>query len=162
MVTHNVSMMIIQAGAARKIMDAEAGMAHEALLAVQAGGRSAMAELRHTIGLLTVNADGDPAAPGKDLAPQPDLDRLDALVGRVRETGLNVELTVTGTPCQVSSGTGLAVYRVVQEALTNTTKHARGASATVTLTYEPRPCGSRSPIPAAARVPVRPEWAAMG
>ncbi|MEV0846089.1 histidine kinase [Streptomyces sp. NPDC049954] len=134
-VTHNVSMMVIQAGAARKVMDAEPGMAREALLAVEEGGRSAMAELRHTMGLLAMNADDNPAAPAKALAPQPDLDRLDALVARVRETGLSVELTVTGTPCHVSSGTGLAVYRVVQEALTNTTKHAQGARATVTLTY---------------------------
>ncbi|WP_308120175.1 sensor histidine kinase [Streptomyces poriferorum] len=136
-VTHNVSMMVIQAGAARKVMDMEPAMAREALLAVEAGGRSAMAELRHTMGLLTMHTDDDPTGAAGVLAPQPDLDRLGALVGRVRESGLSVELTVTGTPCQVSSGIGLAVYRVVQEALTNTTKHARGARATVTLAYEP-------------------------
>ncbi|WP_327660544.1 MULTISPECIES: sensor histidine kinase [unclassified Streptomyces] len=145
-VTHNVSMMVIQAGAARKVMDAEPEMAREALLAVEAGGRSAMAELRHTMGLLTMNAADDPSdptvpagrtAPAEGLAPQPGLDQLDALVGRVREAGLSVEMTATGTRRQVSSGIGLAVYRVVQEALTNTTKHARGARATVTLAYEP-------------------------
>ncbi|MFI5660889.1 sensor histidine kinase [Streptomyces sp. NPDC051684] len=136
-VTHNVSMMVIQAGAARKVMDAEPAMARESLLAVEASGRSAMTELRHTMGLLTMNAEDSTSPSAKDLAPQPDLGRLDDLVDRVREAGQKVELTVTGTPCQVSSGIGLAVYRVVQEALTNTMKHARGARATVTLTYEP-------------------------
>ncbi|MFJ3527673.1 MULTISPECIES: histidine kinase [unclassified Streptomyces] len=136
-VTHNVSMMVIQAGAARKVMDAEPAMAREALLAVESAGRSAMAELRHTMGLLTMNARDDPAAPVGELAPQPGPDQLDALVGRVRETGLSVELTVTGNRRPVPSGIGLAVYRVVQEALTNTTKHAHGASARVTLAYGP-------------------------
>ncbi|NED89226.1 sensor histidine kinase [Streptomyces sp. SID11233] len=135
-VTHNVSMMVIQAGAARKVMAAEPAMAREALLAVESAGRSAMAELRHTMGLLTMNARDDPAA-GGELAPQPGPDQLDALVGRVRETGLSVELTVTGNRRPVPSGIGLAVYRVVQEALTNTTKHAHGASVRVALAYGP-------------------------
>lgn len=60
-----------------------------------------------------MHTDDDPTGAAGVLAPQPDLDRLGALVGRVRESGLSVELTVTGTPCQVSSGIGLAAYRVV-------------------------------------------------
>ncbi|MGN5636613.1 sensor histidine kinase, partial [Streptomyces sp. AC154] len=77
------------------------------------------------------------AAPVGELAPQPGPDQLDALVGRVRKTGLMVQLTVTGNRRPVPSGIGLAVYRVVQEALTNTTKHAHGASARVALDYGP-------------------------
>lgn len=140
-VTHNVSMMVIQAGAARKVMDATPELAREALLAIEAGGRAAMAELRHTMGLLTMNT-GDDGAAGPAagagpaaLAPQPGLDELESLVGRVRDVGVRVELTVTGTPRPVSSGVGLAAYRVVQEALTNTVKHAAGASAHVVLEY---------------------------
>ncbi|MEU1621522.1 histidine kinase [Streptomyces sp. NPDC005722] len=142
-VTHNVSVMVIQAGAARKIMKASPEQAHEALLAVEAGGRAAMTELRHVMGLLTMTGEGEPTAgaddpgAGVELAPQPGLDQLDALVGRVRDAGLPVDLTVTGPPREIPSGVGLAVYRVVQEALTNTVKHASGATASVTVEYGP-------------------------
>jgi signal transduction histidine kinase len=134
-VTHNVSMMVIQAGAARKVMDASPDQAREALLAVEAGGRAAMAELRHVMGLLTMDSDGADPAATTDLAPQPGLDRLEALVQRVREAGLPVDLSTAGQPRPVPSGVELAVYRVVQEALTNTVKHAAGATAAVLVEY---------------------------
>ena len=133
-VTHNVSVMVIQAGAARKIMEVAPDQAREALLAVEAGGRSAMTELRHVMGLLTMDGDG-PRAAGLDLAPQPGLDGLDALVQRVRDAGVPVELTVTGQRGPLPSGVELTVYRLVQEALTNAVKHAAGASARVTVEY---------------------------
>ncbi|MBB4960933.1 sensor histidine kinase [Micromonospora polyrhachis] len=128
-VTHNVSMMVIQAGAARKIMDRNPERAREALLAVESGGRAAMTELRHVMGLLTM--DGEDA----DLAPQPGLDQLDELVARVRDAGIAVRLTVAGQVRPVPPGVDLTAYRVVQEALTNTVKHAAGSHATVTITY---------------------------
>ncbi|MFE3719141.1 sensor histidine kinase [Streptomyces cyaneofuscatus] len=141
-VTHNVSVMIIQAGAARKIMKISPEEAGEALLAVEAGGRSAMAELRHVMGLLTMADEGEGRDEGADLAdttavpaPQPGLDQLEALVGRVRDTGLPVGLTVTGSPRPLPPGVELAAYRVVQEALTNTVKHASGSAAAVTVEY---------------------------
>ncbi|MFC9132378.1 sensor histidine kinase [Streptomyces sp. NPDC057099] len=144
-VTHNVSVMIIQAGAARKIMKTSPEQAAEALLAVEAGGRAAMTELRHVMGLLTMAdeaevADGgaDLADTGAELAPQPGLDQLDTLVGRVRDTGLPVDLTVTGPPRPLPPGLELAAYRVVQEALTNTVKHASGAKAAVTVEFGPQ------------------------
>lgn len=132
-VTHNVSMMTIQAGAARNVMGAAPDQAREALLAVEAGGRAALAELRHAMGLLTMATDGAPAS--VNLAPQPGLDQLEVLVRGVRNTGLSVELTVSGPPYDVPPGVGLAAYRVVQEALTNTVKHAAGARADVLLVY---------------------------
>lgn len=133
-VTHNVSVMVIQAGAARKVMTVDQEQAREALLAVEAGGRAAMAELRHVMGLLTMDTDGaDPS--GQDLVPQPGLDRLEALVARIRDAGLPVEFTVTGRPRPLPAGMELAAYRVVQEALTNAVKHAGGAPTTVTVTY---------------------------
>ncbi|MFJ8860770.1 sensor histidine kinase [Streptomyces sp. NPDC102451] len=147
-VTHNVSVMIIQAGAARKIMATSPEQAGEALLAVEAGGRAAMTELRHVMGLLTMGGEGegggqgaegdaDMAGPAVELAPQPGLDQLETLVGRVRDTGVPVELTVTGPPGALPPGVELAAYRVVQEALTNTVKHASGATAAVTVEHGP-------------------------
>jgi signal transduction histidine kinase len=129
-VTHNVSMMTVQAGAARKVMDSAPDQAREALLAVEAGGRAAMSELRHVMGLLTM-----PEA--VDLAPQPGLDQVAALAGRIRDTGVPVELVVSGTPVPLPPGVDLAAYRVVQEALTNTVKHAAGASVAITVDYRP-------------------------
>ncbi|MEV0681979.1 histidine kinase [Actinosynnema sp. NPDC050436] len=131
-VTHNVSVMVIQAGAARKVMAADPDQARDALLAVEAGGRAAMSELRHVMGLLTSDGEAD-----DPLAPQPGLGQVAALVDRVRATGVPVRLEVDGTPRALPSGIELAAYRVVQEALTNTVKHAAGASASVLVEYRP-------------------------
>ncbi|HJP75082.1 MAG TPA: histidine kinase [Pseudonocardiaceae bacterium] len=131
-VTHNVSVMVVQAGAARKIMASAPEKATDALLAVEASGRTAMAELRQVMGLLSpsdTDQDGE-------LAPQPGLDQLPALVERVRGTGIDVDYTVTGTPRPLPQGVDLAAYRVVQEALTNTVKHAVGASARVCVEFD--------------------------
>ena len=110
-VTHNVSVMIVQAGAARKILASSPPDAETALLAVEATGRDAMAELRNLLGLLSPAADGREAAaagprPGAEdrpaaLLPQPGLGELDALIGRVSAAGLPVELRVSGAcrPC---------------------------------------------------------------
>ena len=134
-VTHNVGVMVIQAGAARKIMDTAPELAREALLAVESSGRSAMGELRQVMGLLTMDSDGADPAGSADLAPQPGLDRLEALVAGVRKAGLPVELAVSGQRRPVPPGVELAAYRVVQEALTNTVKHASGATAQVSVEY---------------------------
>ncbi|MFI5876386.1 sensor histidine kinase [Streptomyces sp. NPDC051445] len=150
-VTHNVSVMVIQAGAARKVMDTAPDRARQALLAVEAGGRTAMAELRHVMGLLTMTGDGyarvdgygygrsggpDPDT-GADLAPQPGLAQVPALADRIRETGVPVELTVTGTPAPLAVGADLAAYRVVQEALTNTVRHAVGSHVRIAVDHVP-------------------------
>ena len=131
-VTHNVSVMVIQAGAARKVLEASPEQAREALLSVEASGRAAMTELRHVMGLLTM--DGETP----DLTPQPGMAELESLVGRVRDAGLPVELVVTGSPDPpMPDGVVLAGYRVVQEALTNAMKHTAGASAVVRVDYGP-------------------------
>jgi signal transduction histidine kinase len=127
-VGHNVSVMVVQAGAARKVMGTAPELARDALLAVEAGGRAAMTELRQVIGLLTTDQDG------ADLAPQPGLDQLPALAARIRETGTPVTLTVTGEFASLPTGVDLAAYRVVQEALTNAVKHAAGAAVTIAVT----------------------------
>lgn len=128
-VTHNVSVMVVQAGAARKIMATAPEAATDALLAVEASGRTAMAELRQVMELLA------PGEQDRELAPQPGLDQLPALIDRVRGTGMRVEYTVTGQPRQLAQGVDLAGYRMVQEALTNAVKHAQGASARVRVEF---------------------------
>jgi signal transduction histidine kinase len=130
-VTHNVSMMVIQAGAARKVFDSAPGDARDALLAVEEGGRAALTELRGAMGLLAAADDED------TLTPQPGLAQLPPLIERVRDAGIDVTVTVSGDRPPLHAGLELAAYRVVQEALTNTVKHASGARATVDVAYSP-------------------------
>jgi len=132
-VTHNVSVMVVQARAARRVLDSSADEARAALLAVEASGRTAMGELRHLLGLLapaSEAAGGDQAV----LVPQPGAGQIRSLVDRVRAAGVDVELTVTGAR-DLPPGLDLAAYRVVQEALTNVIKHAGAARALVRIEY---------------------------
>lgn len=139
-VTHNVSVMIVQAGAARQVLDEAPADARAALLAVEASGRAAMAELRHLLGLLSPAA----AEPGREpaelgapeLQPQPGLRQLGGLIDRVRAAGLDVSWQQCSLPADLPPGPDLTAYRVVQEALTNVIKHAGCASATVRVEYE--------------------------
>jgi signal transduction histidine kinase len=143
-VTHNVSVMVVQAGAARRVLDSSPGDAREALLAVEANGRTAMTELRHLLGLLAPPEEGEPGLPdsasgGHDtaLSPQPGLDQIGSLVDRVRTVGLPVELSVEGER-DLPPGLDLAAYRVVQEGLTNVLQHAGQARTIVRVEYRPR------------------------
>jgi signal transduction histidine kinase len=129
-IAHNVSMMVVQAGAERRVIPAEQSSTREVLETVEQIGRSALTEMRRLVGMLR----SDDAEP---LAPQPGLADLDALVGQVREAGLPVELTVEGEPRELPVGLELSAYRIVQEALTNALKHAGEARATVRVSYAP-------------------------
>jgi signal transduction histidine kinase len=135
-VTHNVSVMVVQAGAARRVLAASPGEATAALLAVEASGRTAMIELQHLLGLLSP-VDGMQPRGAEPLRPQPGLDRLRPLIDRVAAAGLPAELTVSGRPRELPPGLDLAAYRVVQEALTNVMKHAGQARTAVRLDYRP-------------------------
>jgi signal transduction histidine kinase len=136
-VTHNVSVMIVQAGAARQVLTESPDEATAALLAVESSGRAAMTELRHLLGLLSPvpEPSGQAHPDAEDLRPQPGLGQLQPLIDRVTAAGLPVELHVDGVPEGLPPGLDLAAFRVVQEALTNVIKHAGKPRTTVTLDY---------------------------
>ncbi|WP_238010450.1 sensor histidine kinase [Dactylosporangium sp. AC04546] len=124
-VSHHVSVMTIQAGAAGKVIDTRPELARDALTAIEASGRETMTELRHLLGVLSPGPDDDL------LHPQPGLDQLDALVDNVRRAGQPVQ--VHREPVTLPRGTDLTAYRVVQEALTNALRHAPGARTEITI-----------------------------
>jgi signal transduction histidine kinase len=130
-VAHTMAIMVVQAGGARRVLDRDPAAAEQALATVEGTGRVALAELRRLLGFL--REDGR-----AELEPQPSLDGVGGLVARAREAGLKVELRREGTAGELPQGAGLAAYRIVQEALTNTLKHAGpGARARVVLAWTP-------------------------
>nr|WP_042197514.1 histidine kinase [Kibdelosporangium sp. MJ126-NF4]CEL23020.1 two-component system sensor kinase [Kibdelosporangium sp. MJ126-NF4]CTQ90159.1 two-component system sensor kinase [Kibdelosporangium sp. MJ126-NF4] len=131
-VSHNVSVMVVQAGAARRVLTSETDEATDALLAVETAGRDTMTELRHMLGLLAPAVDGDEI---DRLSPQPSLSRLSSLVDRISFAGLPVEVRISGEPTPLPSGVDLTAYRIVQEALTNALRHGDGRKAEVTVRY---------------------------
>ncbi|MET8383973.1 sensor histidine kinase [Streptosporangium canum] len=130
-VAHNVSVIIVQADGAGYAIDSDPEQARMAMQAIAATGRQALAEMRRMVGVL--RTDGVAV---EEYAPQPSLSQLDELVAQVRSSGLPVDLRVVGVPQELPEGEQLTVYRIVQEALTNTLKHGGpGASATVEMEY---------------------------
>jgi signal transduction histidine kinase len=136
-VTHNVSVIVIQAAAARRVLAAAPDKAEQALAAIESGGRAAMSELRHVMGLLSMSGDEPDQQGPEDLEPAPGLDRVPELVARVRTAGTEVEYTAGGAGEPLPAGIDLTAYRVVQEALTNTVKHAAGARVAVNVERGP-------------------------
>jgi signal transduction histidine kinase len=131
-IAHNVSVMVVQASAGEEVFDTDPRRARESLAAVASTGRAALTELRRLLGVIRSEEEGEHAAA---YAPQPGLEYLNELVCQVRETGLKVELSVLGEPRALPEGVGLCAYRIVQEALTNTLKHADASRAEVSLRY---------------------------
>jgi signal transduction histidine kinase len=130
-IAHSVSVMVVQAGAARTLLIDDTAAAREALLAVERSGRQALEEMRRLLGIL--RRDQREA----ELLPQPGLDAAHVLVDQVRATGLPVALDVDGSPRPLAPGVDLSAYRILQEALTNTVKHANASSASVRLRFSP-------------------------
>jgi signal transduction histidine kinase len=128
-VAHGVSVMVVQAEAARRLVRRRPEQAEEALRTVSSTGAEALTELQHLLGVIG----GDERQP--ELEPAPGLRDLDALVARMRAAGVLVELRVDGPAPSLSRGLDLTAYRIVQEALTNVLKHAGVARATVHLSY---------------------------
>jgi len=117
-VAHSVSLMVLQAGAARQALDRQPEKAREPLRSVEATGRSAMSELRRLVAMLRQPGDEE------QLAPQPSLRHLNMLVHQIRETGLVIDFDETCPQDGIPPGVDLSAYRIAQEALTNVLKHA--------------------------------------
>jgi signal transduction histidine kinase len=129
-VAHRVVVIVAQAGAARRVFDAESVQARHVLSSIETLGREALIEMRRLLGVLWTHAEGS-------TAPQPGLDELPALVASMERAGLPVLLTIEGEPRPLPAGVELNAYRIVQEALTNTLKHAGPTQAQVMLAYHP-------------------------
>jgi len=130
-VAHHMSVMVVQAGAARAVNASDPAAAAEALRQIEASGRTGLAEMRRLLEVLKAEENGD----GRE--PQPGLARLDELLNSMRASGLPVEAVVEGARRPLPPGVDLSAYRIVQEALTNALRHAGGASARVVVRYEP-------------------------
>ena len=136
-VAHHVSVMTVQAAAARRQLDLDPERSAEAMAAVETTGRTALAEMRRIVGVLR---DPDEAEPAEhpERSPQPGLAELAALIAQIGEAGLPVLLRVIGEPRPLSAGLDLAAYRIVQEALTNSLRHAGPTTAEVVIRYASR------------------------
>lgn len=126
-IAHSMTVMTLQAGAVRRRLNPTQTVEHDSLEAVERTGREAMAEVRRLVGLWRDEGE----AP--HYAPQAGMGTLDTLLDGVRSAGVPVDLSVEGTPRELAPGVDLTAYRVVQEALTNTIKHAGPARATVRI-----------------------------
>ncbi|MFD8220628.1 sensor histidine kinase [Streptomyces sp. NPDC059697] len=134
-VAHNVSLMVVQTIAADRVQDRDRAKAHELHGTIEETGRATVTELRRLLDVLRTDEEAE-SDPNKE-PPQPTIDALPALVESVRAAGLQVEFDTRGTPAELPAGSQLAVYRVVQEALTNTLKHAGHTHTALTVAWEP-------------------------
>ncbi|MFI7016803.1 sensor histidine kinase [Streptomyces sp. NPDC050164] len=141
-VAHHMSVISIQAQVAPHLVENPPDELKENLAGIRQNALEALTELRRVLGVLRSEhpGPGEPAGPDGDTAghaPQPDLDRLDALVENTRAAGREVITEINGERRPLPPGVELSAYRIVQEALSNVLRHAPGARATVRLTYQP-------------------------
>jgi signal transduction histidine kinase len=131
-IAHNLSVMVVQAAAADEVFDSEPKRAREALRAIETTGRQALTEVRRLLAVVEPEAaSGDRIGP----APQPGFDELEGLVRQLDEAGLAVRVDVDGDKRQIPRAVELSAYRIVQEALTNTLRHANATLARVKVCY---------------------------
>jgi signal transduction histidine kinase len=130
-VAHHVSLIAVQAEAATSLLPGRPAEAQRSVEIIGNTARAALTELRRLLGVLRGPSDSLQKAPSASLGELP------GVLDQVRSAGLAVGFEVTGEPCQLAPGVDLTAYRIVQEALTNTVRHARAARADVALRYEP-------------------------
>jgi signal transduction histidine kinase len=127
-IAHSVSVMVVQAAAANDVFERQPERAREALRSIEESGRSALTELRRLLGIVRTHERGR-------FEPQPGLAALEELIEQVRATGLEVGLELDGELGELPSGVDLSAYRIVQEALTNTLKHAHADRARIWIAH---------------------------
>jgi signal transduction histidine kinase len=130
-VAHSISVMVVQAGGARRILEHDPARAVEAGAEIERVGRDALLEMRRLLGAL------HPREGGPAMAPQPSMADVPALLDRARAAGLPVELHEEGDRRELAAGMDLALYRILQEALTNSLKHSGPAPTDVRLCWHP-------------------------
>ena len=130
-VAHSISVMVVQAGGARRILEADPERAVAAGAEIERVGRDALLEMRRLLGAL------NPRHGGPEMAPQPGMGEVSALLDRARAAGLPVELREEGERRPLPAGLDLALYRVLQEALTNSLKHSGAAPTDIRLCWTP-------------------------
>jgi signal transduction histidine kinase len=131
-VAHSVGVIAVQAQGAQSVLDGDPEQAVEALEAIERTARTALGDMRHSLAALREGRGETP------LAPEPTIDDLDTLIARARASGLDVELAIQGERRPLPQSLELSTYRIVQEALTNTIKHAGGARSRVAIRYGKR------------------------
>ena len=129
-ISHSVSVMVVQAGAAEQVLDRDPDQVRASLQAIQRTGRDARHELRRLLGVLRTGTDEGP-----EYGPQPGLAQLQQLAAQVRSTGVDVDLDVEGTERTLPPGLDLAAFRIAQEAVTNALKHSAGTRVTVRVRF---------------------------
>ncbi|HYW26905.1 MAG TPA: sensor histidine kinase [Terriglobales bacterium] len=127
-VAHTLSVIVLQAGAGRRIAPRQPERAAAVLGGIESLGREALGDMRRLVGMLRTG-------PEREHEPQPSLERLPELADRVRSAGLHVDLRTEGQPRSLPPGVDLSAYRIVQEALTNTLRHAGAGRAEVVVRY---------------------------
>jgi signal transduction histidine kinase len=132
-VAHHVSVIGVMATGAKRVLKIDPDSAEQALGTIELTSRTTLRELRRLLFLLRVESDAD-----TQLSPQPGLEGIRTLIDQVREAGLPASLRVEGEPLELDPGVALTAYRIVQEALTNTLKHAGQATAEVRMTFGPQ------------------------
>jgi signal transduction histidine kinase len=131
-VAHAMSLIAVQAGSGRLVIDESPEVARQALATIETTSRGALQEMRRLLSVLRDDSD-----PTSALAPSPSVDDIDGLVSAARASGLDVRFHTEGDAVALPAGSGLCVYRIVQEALTNVRKHADAQSVDVTLRFGP-------------------------
>ena len=132
MVGHALNLIVIQAGGAQRVFESRPELARQSLASIESAGRQALSDMERMLEILRV-AEG----PDQVLSPQPGLRQVDSLAAHVSEAGLPVEVAVEGSPTELPSSVDLSAYRIVQEALTNSLKHAGASRAKVSIRYGP-------------------------
>ena len=159
-VAHSLSVVVLHAGVERRLMADQESSTGRALATIEETARTALTELRHLLGLLRQ----DDESP---LAPLPSLGEVDGLVATLRSSGHEVRVDVTGDPAGLPAGIDLSAYRIVQEAVTNTLRHAPGSAVALRVSHEPdavllEVVNHPAPTPGSASGSPSPDPAALG